>query len=62
MDIASLLLGIGALFPACVQTYKTLAFMQSFSKEASALNWKLKTQELRFTTWGQACGFKDVDP
>jgi hypothetical protein len=58
MEPVSLLLGISALFPACVQGYRALASIQGFRKEASALYWKLTTQELRFITWGEAYGFK----
>jgi hypothetical protein len=61
VDVAGLLLGIGALFPVCIQGYRALASIQRFRKESLALYWKFKTQELQFTTWGQAYGFQAED-
>jgi Prion-inhibition and propagation len=61
MDIISLLLGIGSVFPVCVQGYRILTSVKNFPNESLSLFWKLKTQDLRFTTWGQAYGFREED-
>lgn len=64
MEAISLLLGISSLFPTCIQGYQVLASASSFPRESSVLYWKLKTQEMRFTIWGQAYGLnpEQIEP
>jgi hypothetical protein len=58
MEVTGLVLAIGSIFPTCMKAYKTLASLHSFQKEKSSVYWKLKIQELRFTTWGEAYGLE----
>src|SRR5436190_925510 len=54
MDVASLLLSACSLFSACKVGYKTLTSARNFPEELSDVRWRLKAQQLRLITWGEA--------
>jgi hypothetical protein len=56
MEVAGLTISILGLYTSCMQGYRTVATIKGFSKESSSLYWRLRTQELRFLSWGESFG------
>lgn len=56
MDVAGLVLSASLLFSGCKVGFKTIVSASNFPEELHDLRWRLKTQQLRLITWGEAYG------
>ncbi|PSN68584.1 hypothetical protein BS50DRAFT_449903, partial [Corynespora cassiicola Philippines] len=58
---AAAMLSLPGIFMSCVQCFELIQTGRNFDRDLIILTTKFSNQQLRFTKWGKACGFKSPD-
>jgi ubiquitin-conjugating enzyme E2 D/E len=57
LSATAAVLGLPGIFMSCVQCFELIQSGRNFERDLLVLTTKFSNQQLRFTKWGEACGF-----
>jgi hypothetical protein len=57
LSATAVVLSLPGIFMCCVQYFELIQRGRNFERDLLVLTTKFSNQQLRFTKWGEACGF-----